>query len=99
VISAAMLLSFTSLAALTEAPRGRNADLWSSLPFYLEQIYTHLTGFYYLWTAIDPGPLTAMVAWLWYALLAAMLMVQAWRLVFRRFLAVSHVLSSQSSRR
>jgi hypothetical protein len=92
VIGAAMLVSGTSLAVLTEAPRGRNADLWGSLPFYLEQIYTHLTGFYYLWTAIDPGPLTALVAWLWYGLLVAMLIVHAWRLVSRRFLAISHVL-------
>jgi hypothetical protein len=85
-------LSGLSLPMLTEGPRGRNVDLWGSLPLYLQQIYTHFTGFYYLWTTIDPGPLTAMVAWLWCGLLAAMLVVQACRLAFRRFLAPSDVL-------
>lgn len=85
-------LSDIAGASLIEAPRGRNADLLGSLPGYLAQIHTHLTGFYYLWTTLVPGPLTALVAWLWSALLAAALVVQAWRLASRHFLAISHVL-------
>jgi hypothetical protein len=92
VFGVAITLSGLSLNLLAEGPRGRNAALWGSLPLYLEQIYTHFTGFYYLWTAIDPGPLTAMVAWIWCGLLAAVLAVQAWRLALRLFLPPSHVL-------
>jgi hypothetical protein len=92
VFGLVIALTGLSLPMLTEGPRGWNADLWGSLPFYLEQIYTHFTGFYYLWTTIDPGPLTAMVAWLWCGLLAAMLVVQACRLAWRQFLTPSHVL-------
>ena len=77
---------------LAEAPRERNADLWGSLPHFLGLIYTHFTGFYYLWMVADPEPLTAMVAWLWCGLLVAVLLVQIYRLAFRQFLAPSHVL-------
>jgi hypothetical protein len=92
VFGLVIALTGLSLPMLTEGPRGRNVDLWRSLPFYLEQIYVHFTGFYYLWTTIGPGPLTALVAWLWCGLLVAMMVVQACRLAFRQFLMPSHVL-------
>jgi hypothetical protein len=92
VFAAVIAMTGASLQMLIDAPRGRSADLWRSLPFFLQQVYTHLTGSYYLWTAIDPGPLTALIAWLWYGLLVALMIVQAWRIVFRRVLPMSHVL-------
>lgn len=85
-------VSQTGLRLLTEAPCRPNADLLGSAWPFLQQIYVHCTGFYYLWMVQEPPPLTAVLAWLWCGLLVAMLVMQMCRLVLRKFLATSHVL-------
>lgn len=92
VLAAAIAVSGMSLSQLADGPRARNHDPIGSLPGFLERIYTNLTGSYYLWVTIEPGPITAALAWFWSGLLAALLLLQVYRVVAGRFHAVSHVL-------
>ena len=52
----------------------------------------NLTGAYFLRSTVEPGPVTALVAGLWVAVLAAALPLQLYRLVSRRYLLWSHLL-------
>ena len=69
-----------------------NQDLLTSLPRVARQLYVNLTGSYYLASSIDPGQDTAIVAYLWLTILAAVLLLQIYRLVSRSYLLWSHLL-------
>ena len=73
-------------------PAPGNPELLASLPYVLRQTYVNLTGSYFLRSAVEPGPVTAVVAYLWAAGLAAALPLQIYRLLSRRYLLWSHVL-------
>jgi hypothetical protein len=73
-------------------PEAGNPELFGSLPAVMKQVYVNLTGSYYLRTAVDPGPVTAIVAYLWLGVLAAALLLQIVRLLTRRYLLWSHLL-------
>jgi hypothetical protein len=75
----------------TPPDRG-NHNLLGSFPKLFEQLYVNLTGSYYLRSRIDPGPVTAAVAYLWYGILIAATLLQVYRLVSRRYLLWSHLL-------
>ena len=92
VLLAAAGASGQSMAAILAPPRARNPDLIGSVPAFLERIYTNLTGSYYLWTSIEPGPVTAGLARVWYGLLIAATLVQVYRLITRKYLLWSHLL-------
>jgi hypothetical protein len=89
------LIQWLSRASVVESwrpPRIGNRDLIGSVPGVAEQIYVNLTGSYYLWFSVDPGTVTAILAYLWLAVLAAALPVQIYRVVCRRYLLWSHLL-------
>jgi hypothetical protein len=69
-----------------------NPDLVGSLPRLLEQIYVTFTGSYYLRFSMEPGPVTALAAYVWTAVAAAALAAQIYRLLKRRYLLWSHLL-------
>ena len=73
-------------------PAVGNPDLFHSIPRVLEQLYVNLTGSYFLRSAVDPGPITAAVAWLWLGILIVALGLQAYRIVTRQYLPWSHLL-------
>lgn len=91
VLVAAMALSGASASQLVAMPQRTPAPM-ASVPEFLERIYTNLTGSYYLWVTIPPGPATTAVAWIWSGLLVILLLLQLYRVATRRFLPVSHVL-------
>jgi hypothetical protein len=98
VCGAAAPLVFVRLATAATrdiwfGPSLGNSDLLGSLPSVAQQIHRNLSGAYYLWWAVDPpGPVTKIVAAIWYALLGAVMLMQLYRLVSRRYYAASHVL-------
>ena len=70
-----------------------NSDLIGSVPAVAGQIYTSLTGAYYLrWALEPPGPATVMVATVWCGLLALALPLQLYRLLTGRWRMETHVL-------
>jgi hypothetical protein len=95
VIAAAPLLVrlATTSVARWDGPTLGNGDLLGSLPAVAQQIYTSLTGSYYLWWALEPpGPVTHALAIVWCAMLPAALLVQLYRLFTRRYCSLSHLL-------
>jgi hypothetical protein len=89
------LMKMTLMPGAAESwtrPEAGNPDLFGSLPAVMKQVYVNLTGSYYLRTAVDPGPVTAIVAYLWLGVLAAVLLLQIYRLMARRYLLWSHLL-------
>ena len=57
------------------------------------QVFTTLTGSYYLWWAITPpGPVTVATTWFWYAAIPLTVVVQAYRLISGRRHTLSHLL-------
>lgn len=73
-------------------PNPGNPALLVSLPDVLRQTYVNLTGAYFLPSPVEPGPVTAFVAYLWVAMLAAALPLQIFRVLSRRYLLWSHLL-------
>ncbi len=74
------------------SPTIGNQDLAGSIPKVIEQLYLNLTGSYYLRNPIDPGPVTAAVAYLWCGILIAATLLQIYRLVTGKYLLWSHLL-------
>jgi hypothetical protein len=91
VILAALALSDMSVGQMVAPPMRTQAPI-AAVPEFLDRIYTNLTGSYYLWVTIQPGRITAALAWFWSGVLAGLLCLQAYRLITRRFLGISHVL-------
>jgi hypothetical protein len=73
-------------------PTVGNPHLLASLPRILMQAYVNLTGSYYFGTAVPPGRITTIVAWVWVAVLALAVPVQVVRLITRQYLLWSHLL-------
>ncbi len=74
-------------------PTAGNPALIASLPAVGRQIYQALTGAHYLYWAIDPpGPATIALAIAWSGLLAAVVLVQLYRLLTRRYSSLSLLL-------
>ncbi len=81
-----------------------SAGAWAGPPFEVlsyvvaaremaQQIFTTMTGSYYLWWAIEPpGIATTALAVCWYAAIPLTLALQAYRVVTRRFHPLSHLL-------
>ena len=70
-----------------------NPDLVGSIPRVANQIYVALTGSYYLYWSIDPpGPFTRVAAVVWCITLAAAALLQLYRLLTKKYCALSHVL-------
>ena len=96
VTAAAIFL--IKLAPVTSAdpwggPPLGNADLIGSLPGVGEQIYVNLTGSYYLWWSLDPpGPATRILAFVWYGVLPAAVLIQLYRLHTKQYSLWSHLL-------
>lgn len=92
VISSIRTLPMAVAVESWTRPDVGNSDLVGSVPAVLKQIQVNFTGSYYLRSGIDPGPVTAIAAYLWFAILAAVLLFQIYRLVSRRYLLWSHLL-------
>lgn len=75
-------------------PTVGNPHLLESVPAVLTQIYVSLTGSFYFYTPIAPGRVTAAMAAFWSGLLCVLLVRQGYRLVTRRHLAWSYLLSA-----
>ena len=73
-------------------PTAGNPHLVASLPAVAKQISVALTGSYYFGNAVPLGPMTTTVAWIWLAVLVAVVPVQVARLLTRRYLLWSHLL-------
>ncbi len=74
-------------------PTVGNPTLVASLPEVVRQIYLALTGSHYLYWAIDPpGPATITLAVVWSGVLAAVVLMQLYRLIARRYSSLSAVL-------
>ena len=69
-----------------------NHDLVRSARSVGSQIYTNLTGSYYLHQSISAGTLTTVLANVWLGILAALLFLQIYRIVTKRLLLWSHLL-------
>ena len=70
-----------------------NPNLFGSLSRVAQQVYVYLTGSYYLQWAIDPpGPATKILAVVWCVVLTALLLMQLYRLLTKRYCLASHVL-------
>jgi hypothetical protein len=70
-----------------------NPHLIASLSGVARQIYVYFTGAYYLSWAIDPpGRVTGVLAVVWCGVLTLAVMIQAYRLLARRYCIASHVL-------
>jgi hypothetical protein len=70
-----------------------NPNLLGSLSRVAQQVYVYLTGSYYLQWAIDPpGPATKILAVVWCIVLPALLLMQMYRLLTKRYCLASHVL-------
>lgn len=70
-----------------------NRNLLGSLSRVAQQVYVYLTGSYYLQWAIDPpGPATKILAFVWCVVLPALLLMQLYRLITKRYCLASHVL-------
>ncbi|PYR88698.1 MAG: hypothetical protein DMF84_27450 [Acidobacteria bacterium] len=95
VILAITLIKASWLAGAVEswtAPGAGNPHLLGSFPRLLNQTYVNLTGSYSVGFAVHPGPVTAIVAYLWLAMLAVVVLLQIYRLVTRKYLLWSHLL-------
>jgi hypothetical protein len=84
--AARILYSYWTLPAIG------NRKLLESWPALFEQLHVNLTGSYYLWFGLDPGPATAAAGHVWLGVLAAALLRQLHRLISRTYLLWSHVL-------
>jgi hypothetical protein len=74
-------------------PTVGNPALAASLPAVASQIYLALTGSHYLYWAIDPpGPATIALAVIWSGVLATAVLLQLYRLITRRYSALSALL-------
>jgi hypothetical protein len=96
VAAAPVLLVKFGTATTGEAwggPTIGNPDLAGSIPRVANQIYVALTGAYYLYWPVDPpGPFTRVIAVVWCVALAVAVPVQVYRLLTRKYYALSHVL-------
>jgi len=82
-----------SLPETWAGPPLGNPSIWGSRIRAWQQLYTNLSGSYYLTTAIDPpGPATRGLAAAWCGAIVLLVAVQFFRFVARRFNRVSHVL-------
>ena len=70
-----------------------NPSIWGQRIRVVQQIYVNLTGSYYLTAAVDPpGPVTSMLATLWYGVLIGLVLLQIHRVATRRYYRWSHLL-------
>lgn len=80
-------------AVVWEAPPFWNPALLKSLPGGARQIYINLTGAYFLGAARDvPGPVTELLARVWYVALPSLALIQIYRLATKRYYLLSHLL-------
>jgi hypothetical protein len=93
VLGITRILSPATLADYWGPPEMRNKNLLGSLPGLLQQLYANLTGSYYLRFTFDPGPVTAITAYVWCGILVAMMLLQIYRLVTGKYLLWSHLLA------
>jgi hypothetical protein len=91
VVSAVKVLLLPGADAWS-GPAGGNPHVFASLRPLFDQVYVSLTGSFNLANAVPPGRVTGSIAWLWMVILAAVTLVQLYRLAARRYLAWSHVL-------
>jgi len=75
-----------------------NPDVLGSVPAVVQQIYVNLTGSYYLRFSFEPpGPISKILAYLWFAVLAATVVLQVYRLACKRYLLWTHLLFASMS--
>ena len=95
-VSYFVVIAATMIFLRTTTPvdfRFGNPALIASLPVFVRQIHVNLTGAYYLtWAADVPGPATNVLSFVWYAVLLVLAGLQIYRVVTRRFHALSHLL-------
>jgi hypothetical protein len=75
-------------------PEIGNPHLAASVPALVKQVYVNLTGSFYFWQTVVPGPVTTTMAAFWFGLLCVLLGVQGYRLAARRHQAWSYLLSA-----
>jgi hypothetical protein len=95
VLATVSAIKAYGLAATVESwygPTAGNPHLLASVAPLVEQVYVNLTGSFYFAHPVAPGRVTAIVAGVWMALLAAALLAQCFRFATRRFLLWSHLL-------
>ena len=92
VLFAVKLSAAPSLYNYWTLPPIGNRTLLDSWPALFEQLHVNLTGSYYLWFELDPGPATAAAGYVWLGVLIAALLLQIYRLISRAYLLWSHLL-------
>jgi hypothetical protein len=71
-----------------------NPHLLASVPSLIKQVYVTLTGSFYFWQTVVPGPITTTVAAFWSGLLVVLLALHGYRLIARRPLTWSYLLAA-----
>jgi hypothetical protein len=61
------------------------------------QVYLNFTGAYYFGTVVHAGRFTTMMAWTWMGLLAAVTLLQVYRVLMRKHVMWSHLLFASIS--
>ena len=88
----------TTGSALWEPLGIGNHDVLRSVPTVVQQIYVNLTGSYYLRFRFEPpGPISRVLAYVWFGILAVMIVLQVYRLACKRYLLWSHLLFASMS--
>lgn len=75
-------------------PEIGNPHLLASVPALLRQVFVTLTGSFYFWQTVAPGPVTTATAVFWTGLLWGLLAVQGVRLATGRHLTWSYLLAA-----
>jgi hypothetical protein len=92
VVSAVKVFILSGGVDAWSPPAAGNPHLLASLRPLVDQVHVSLTGSFSLAHALPHGRVTGAVAWSWLVVLAAVTLVQLYRLAGRRYLAWSHVL-------
>ena len=92
IVAATVFFVRTSGAGSAAPPLG-NADVPGSVPLMGWQLYELLTGAHdFAWTLDTPGPITRILAVVWCAILPTVVVLQAYRLLTKRYCRWSHLL-------
>jgi hypothetical protein len=94
-----VMMGFATRGGALWEPSGvLNHHVLGSLPAMVQQIYVNLTGSYYLRFRFDPpGPISRFLAYVWFGILAATIVMQVYRLACKRYLLWSHLLFTSLS--